>query len=43
MKPGQGFFRWTEGAIARERQRDDSLLQDGLKILSAELSPINDE
>jgi hypothetical protein len=43
MKPGQGFFTWTEGAIARERQRDDSLLQDGLKILSAELPPINNE
>jgi 3-hydroxybutyryl-CoA dehydrogenase len=43
MKPGQGFFTWTEGAIARERQRYDSLLQDGLKILSAELPPINNE
>lgn len=43
MKSGQGFFTRTDEAIARERQRYDSLLQDGPKILSAELPPIYGE
>lgn len=42
MKSGQGFFTWTDEAIARERQRYDGLLQEGLKILAAELPPIDD-
>lgn len=42
MKTGEGFFKWTEDSIARERQRYDSLLMAGLKVLAAELPRIED-
>ncbi len=42
MKTGEGFFRWTPESIAAERKRYDELLAAGLRLLAAELPPIDD-
>ncbi|MDP2008090.1 MAG: 3-hydroxyacyl-CoA dehydrogenase NAD-binding domain-containing protein [Rubrivivax sp.] len=41
MKTGQGFFRWTPETIAAERARYDGLLRAGLRLLAAELPPVD--
>ena len=43
MKTGGGFFDWPEERRLAERQRYDALLQQGLKLLAAELPPIDRE
>jgi 3-hydroxybutyryl-CoA dehydrogenase len=43
MKTGEGFFPWTPESIAAERQRYDSLLMAGLRLLAAELPQIEDD
>jgi len=40
MKTGAGFFEWPEERRLAERQRYDSLLQQGLALLASELPPI---
>ncbi|HEY8608322.1 MAG TPA: 3-hydroxyacyl-CoA dehydrogenase NAD-binding domain-containing protein [Noviherbaspirillum sp.] len=42
MKSGEGFFKWTPESIAAERKRYDDLLRAGLRLLAAELPPIDD-
>ncbi len=41
MKSGEGFFKWTPATIAAERKRYDDLLRAGLKLIAAELPPID--
>ncbi|MEP7154750.1 MAG: 3-hydroxyacyl-CoA dehydrogenase NAD-binding domain-containing protein [Betaproteobacteria bacterium] len=40
MKTGEGFYRWTEESIARERARYDRVLREGLKLIANELPDI---
>ncbi|MDD0839047.1 3-hydroxyacyl-CoA dehydrogenase NAD-binding domain-containing protein [Curvibacter sp. HBC61] len=40
MKTGGGFYDWPEERRLAERQRYDTLLQQGLSLLAAELPPI---
>jgi 3-hydroxybutyryl-CoA dehydrogenase len=40
MKSGEGFFTWTPESISAERKRYDDLLKAGLRLLAAELPPI---
>lgn len=40
MKTGAGFYDWPEARRLAERQRYDTLLQQGLALLAAELPPI---
>lgn len=40
MKTGEGFYRWDEASIKAEKQRYERALQGGLKVLAAELPPI---
>ena len=42
MKTGEGFFKWTPESIAAERRRYDDMLRAGLRLLAAELPPIDD-
>ncbi|HEX9392035.1 MAG TPA: 3-hydroxyacyl-CoA dehydrogenase NAD-binding domain-containing protein [Usitatibacteraceae bacterium] len=43
MKTGEGFFKWTPEKIAAERRRYDDLLRAGLKLIAAELPPLDAE
>jgi 3-hydroxybutyryl-CoA dehydrogenase len=43
MKTGQGFYAWTNESRLAERNRYDQLLRQGLKLLVAELPPIDRE
>jgi 3-hydroxybutyryl-CoA dehydrogenase len=40
MKTGEGFFSWTSESIKAERERYDSLLREGLKLIQKELPEI---
>ena len=40
MKTGEGFFEWTPETIRAERDRYDSILREGLKIIQKELPKI---
>jgi 3-hydroxybutyryl-CoA dehydrogenase len=40
MKTGEGFYQWTPESAMRERKRYDDLLRAGLKLIAAELPPI---
>ncbi len=40
MKTGEGFFPWTAQTIKIERERYDSLLREGLKLIQKELPEI---
>ena len=40
MKTGEGFFPWTTESIKAERERYDSLLREGLKLIQKELPEI---
>jgi 3-hydroxybutyryl-CoA dehydrogenase len=40
MKTGEGFFAWTPETIRAERERYDSILREGLKIIQKELPKI---
>jgi 3-hydroxybutyryl-CoA dehydrogenase len=41
MKTGEGFFEWTPETIRVERDRYDSILREGLKIIQKELPKID--
>lgn len=40
MKSGEGFYRWDDAAIARERERYARVLRAGLAAIADELPPI---
>ncbi|MFW7347787.1 MAG: 3-hydroxyacyl-CoA dehydrogenase family protein [Pigmentiphaga sp.] len=40
MKSGAGFYDWTPASMALERARYDAILQGGLRLLEAELPPL---
>jgi len=40
MKTGEGFFPWTSETIKAERERYESLLRAGLKLIQKELPEI---
>lgn len=40
MKAGEGFYHWTQEAIAAERARYDGLLRAGLELIAPELPRI---
>ena len=42
MKTGACFYRWTPETAAAERRRYDEVLRAGLRVLAAELPPIDD-
>jgi 3-hydroxybutyryl-CoA dehydrogenase len=41
MKTGEGFFQWNPETIRAERDRYDSILRQGLKIIQKELPKID--
>ena len=43
MKTGEGFYQWSQEAIAAERKRYDDLLRAGLKLIAGELPKIQDD
>jgi 3-hydroxybutyryl-CoA dehydrogenase len=43
MKSGEGFYKWTPEDIAAERTRYDDMLMAGLRLLTPELPPIEDQ